>query len=139
MIHASDLVCQQSTWMDRRCFTILCHLLRTRAGLELTEVVDVEEMVAIFLHVLAHDVKNRQIQRKFVRSDETVSRHFNIVLMVMLRLHDELLAQPQPMTSTCTNVRWRSFEVRAKITYGFFLLGTYPNSKSSFDIRCRIS
>ena len=62
MIHESDLVCQQSTCMDRRCYAILCHLLRTTAGLESTEVVDVEEMVAIFLHVLAHDVKNREIQ-----------------------------------------------------------------------------
>ncbi|TYK30845.1 retrotransposon protein [Cucumis melo var. makuwa] len=54
--------------MDRRCFTILCHLLRTIAGLRSTEVVDVEEMVAMFLHILAHDVKNCVIQREFMRS-----------------------------------------------------------------------
>ncbi|KAA0048373.1 putative nuclease HARBI1 [Cucumis melo var. makuwa] len=54
--------------MDRRCFVILCHLLRTIGGLTLTEVVDVEEMVAMFLHILAHDVKNRVIQREFMRS-----------------------------------------------------------------------
>ncbi|XP_050939353.1 uncharacterized protein LOC127150984 [Cucumis melo] len=54
--------------MDRRCFAILCHLLRTIAGLTSTEVVDVEEMVAMFLHILAHDVKNRVIQREFMRS-----------------------------------------------------------------------
>ena len=29
MIHASDLVCQQSTRMDRRCFSIMCYLLQT--------------------------------------------------------------------------------------------------------------
>ncbi|KAL0536703.1 hypothetical protein IC582_025663 [Cucumis melo] len=78
MIHESDLVCRQSTRMDRRTFAILCHLLRNVAGLSSTEIVDVEEMVAMFLHVLAHDVKNRVIQREFVRSGETVSRHFNI-------------------------------------------------------------
>uniref|UniRef100_A0A9I9EDA4 Retrotransposon protein n=1 Tax=Cucumis melo TaxID=3656 RepID=A0A9I9EDA4_CUCME len=55
MIHASDLVCQKSMWMDRRCFTILCHILQTRTDLESTERV-VEEMVALFLHVLAHDL-----------------------------------------------------------------------------------
>ncbi|XP_050941514.1 protein ALP1-like [Cucumis melo] len=54
--------------MDRRCFAILCHLLRTIPGLTSTEVVDVEEMVAMFLHILAHDVKNRVIQREFMRS-----------------------------------------------------------------------
>uniref|UniRef100_A0A9I9E838 Retrotransposon protein n=1 Tax=Cucumis melo TaxID=3656 RepID=A0A9I9E838_CUCME len=53
--------------MDRRCFAILCHLLRTIAGLTSTEVVDVEEMVAMFLHILAHNVKNRVILREFMR------------------------------------------------------------------------
>ncbi|KAA0042471.1 homocysteine S-methyltransferase 1 [Cucumis melo var. makuwa] len=46
-----------STCMDRRTFAILCHFLRTVAGLSSTKIVDVEEMVAMFLHVLAHDVK----------------------------------------------------------------------------------
>ncbi|KAL0548430.1 hypothetical protein IC582_012881 [Cucumis melo] len=96
MIHESDLVCRQSTRMDRRTFAILCHLLRNVAGLSSTEIVDVEEMVAMFLHVLAHDVKNRVIQREFVRSGETVSRHFNIVLLAVLRLYEELIKRPVP-------------------------------------------
>ncbi|TYK27175.1 retrotransposon protein [Cucumis melo var. makuwa] len=46
------------------------HRIRqTIAGLTSMEVVDVEEMVAMFLHILAHDVKNRVIQREFMRSD----------------------------------------------------------------------
>ncbi|KAA0065651.1 retrotransposon protein [Cucumis melo var. makuwa] len=32
------------------------------------EVVDVKEMVATFLNIVAHDVKNRVIQREFMRS-----------------------------------------------------------------------
>ncbi|KAL0551052.1 hypothetical protein IC582_010126 [Cucumis melo] len=96
MIHESDLVCWQSMRMDRRTFAILCHLLRNVAGLSSTEIVDVEEMVAMFLHVLAHDVKNRVIQREFVRSGETVSRHFNIVLLAVLRLYEELIKRPVP-------------------------------------------
>ncbi|KAL0549983.1 hypothetical protein IC582_014478 [Cucumis melo] len=94
MIHESDLVCRQSTQMNKRTFAILCHLLRNVAGLSSTEIVDVEEMVAMFLHVLAHDVKNRVIQREFVRSSETVSRHFNIVLLAVLRLYEELINRP---------------------------------------------
>ncbi|XP_050941503.1 uncharacterized protein LOC127149685 [Cucumis melo] len=96
--------------MDRRCFAILCHLLRTIAGLTSTEVVDVEEMVAMFLHILAHDVKNRVIQREFMRSGETISRHFNMVLLAVIRLHDELLKKPQPVPNECTDQRWRWFE-----------------------------
>uniref|UniRef100_A0A9I9E525 Nuclease HARBI1 n=1 Tax=Cucumis melo TaxID=3656 RepID=A0A9I9E525_CUCME len=34
-------------------------MLRTRGGLEATQYVDVEEMVAILLHIVAHDVKNK--------------------------------------------------------------------------------
>ncbi|KAA0042272.1 retrotransposon protein [Cucumis melo var. makuwa] len=96
--------------MDRRCFAILCHLLRTVAGLTSTEVVDVEEMVAMFLHIVAHDVKNRVIRQEFMRSDETISRHFNMVLLAVIRLHDELLKKPQPVNSDCTDQRWRWFE-----------------------------
>ncbi|TYK10672.1 retrotransposon protein [Cucumis melo var. makuwa] len=67
-------------------------------------------MVAMFLHVLAHDVKNRVIQREFVRSGETVSRHFNIVLLVVLRLYEELIKRPVPVTSNCNDQRWKYFE-----------------------------
>ncbi|KAA0040684.1 retrotransposon protein [Cucumis melo var. makuwa] len=37
------------------------------------KVIDVEEMVVIFLHVLAQNVKNHQIQREFIRSKWPVS------------------------------------------------------------------
>ena len=94
MIHASDLACRQSTRMDRILFAILCHLLRTSTSLMSIEVVDVEEMVAMCLHILAHDVKNKVIQRDFVQYGDTISHHFNLVLLAMIRLHDELLKKP---------------------------------------------
>ncbi|KAA0058990.1 retrotransposon protein [Cucumis melo var. makuwa] len=96
--------------MDRRTFAILCHLLRTVSGLSSTEIVDVEEMVAMFLHVLVHDVKNRVIQKEFVRSGETVSRHFNLVLLVVVRLYEELIKRPVPVTNNCNDQRWKCFE-----------------------------
>ncbi|KAA0065769.1 putative nuclease HARBI1 [Cucumis melo var. makuwa] len=64
----------------------------------------------MFLHIVAHEVKNLMIQREFVRSGETVSRHFNLVLLVVLRLHDELLKKPQSVTNSCTDPRWKWFE-----------------------------
>ncbi|XP_050938811.1 uncharacterized protein LOC127148658 [Cucumis melo] len=96
--------------MDRRCFAILYYLLRTIGGLTSTEVVNVEEMVAMFLHILAHDVKNRVIQREFMHLGETISRHFHMVLLAIIRLHDELLKKPQPVANDCTDQRWRWFE-----------------------------
>lgn len=86
MIHESDPVCRQSTRMDIRCFAILRHLLRTTVGLALMKIDNIEEMVAMFLHLLVHDMKNHEIQWEFIRFRETVSQHFNIALLVMLRL-----------------------------------------------------
>ncbi|KAL4035760.1 hypothetical protein IC575_004467 [Cucumis melo] len=111
MIHESDLVCWQSTLMDRRTFAILCHLLRNVAGLSSAEIVDVEKMVAMILHVLAHDVKNRVIQWEFIWSGEIVSRHFNIVLLAVFRPYEELIKRHVPVTSNCNDQRWKYFEV----------------------------
>ncbi|KAL0540953.1 hypothetical protein IC582_020979 [Cucumis melo] len=111
MIHEFYLVCRQSTRMDRQTFIILCHLLRTVAGLSQTEIVDVEEMVAMFLHVLAHDVKNHIIQRDIVQSGKTVSRHFNLVLLAVLRLHDESIKKPILVTNNYNDQSWKCFKV----------------------------
>ena len=110
MIHESDLACLESTRMDRRTFFILCHHLRTIGGLQGTKNMDVEEMVAIFLHIISHDVKNRIIRRHFVRSGETVSRQFNMVLRALLRLHELLLKKPQPILDDSTDDRWKWFK-----------------------------
>ncbi|TYK00771.1 putative nuclease HARBI1 [Cucumis melo var. makuwa] len=56
-------------------------------------------MVAVFLHILAHDVKNRVVQREFLRSGKTISWHFNIVLLAVVHFHDVLLKKPQSVST----------------------------------------
>ena len=119
--HESDLACRESTRMDRRCFTILCTMLRTRGGLEATQCVDFEEMVAIFLHIVAQDSKNRVARQHFARSGETVSRHFNVVLNAILRLHEILLKQHDPVTHLCSHEKWRWFQVYNRLTHYFII------------------
>ena len=51
----------------------------------------IEEMVALFLHIFAHHVKNQVITFLFLRSREIVSRHFNVVLNVVIPLQGVLL------------------------------------------------
>ncbi|KAA0050301.1 retrotransposon protein [Cucumis melo var. makuwa] len=121
MIHESDLVCRQSTRMDKRTFAILCHLLRTVYGLSSTEIVDIEEMVAMFLHVLAYNVKNRIIQRKFIRSGETISRHFTLVLLAVVRLYEKLIKRPVLVTNNCNDQCWKCFEVFLRVVGPFFV------------------
>jgi hypothetical protein len=97
IIYVSDLACIENTRMDRAAFHKLCDMLQVIGGLHPTRHMRVEELVAMFLHILAHHVKNRMIRRQFVRSGETISRHFINVLLSVLRCHKELLKQPKPI------------------------------------------
>ncbi|XP_008779183.2 uncharacterized protein LOC103698914 [Phoenix dactylifera] len=71
---------------------------------------DIEEMVAIFLHIISHDVKNRIIKRQVARSSETISRQFHAVLNSVLCLHSMLLRKPEAGTENCTDERWKWFK-----------------------------
>ncbi|XP_068504463.1 uncharacterized protein [Phaseolus vulgaris] len=54
----------------------------------------VEELVAKFLHIIGHNVKNQSVSFFFHQSRETVSRHFHNVLSAILRLEGKFLIQP---------------------------------------------
>ena len=77
IISNSDTECVNELRMDRRCFGLLCELLRTDGRIKNDGLVSVEEQVCMFLHILAHHVKNRTIRGRFFRSGETVSRYFD--------------------------------------------------------------
>jgi len=71
----------------------------------------VEEMVAMFLHILGHDEKNRAIHHDFQRSTGTVSVKFRLVLGAVLKLCKVLLKKPKPIPANCTDGRWSWFKV----------------------------
>ncbi|TYK04902.1 putative nuclease HARBI1 [Cucumis melo var. makuwa] len=63
IIHEFNLIYHQSTRMDRNSMPpTFNYYLTSNEG-----IVDLEEMIDMFLYVLAHDIKNRVIQREFVR------------------------------------------------------------------------
>ena len=62
LIYGSDIACMEQLRMDRHIFTTLCSMLRTIGKLNDSKYVDVEETVALFLHILAYHVKNRVIK-----------------------------------------------------------------------------
>ncbi|TYK15952.1 retrotransposon protein [Cucumis melo var. makuwa] len=122
--------------MVKQTFVILCHLLQTVSGLSSTEIVDVEEMVAMFLHIHAHDVKNCVIQRKFVRSDETVSRHFNLVPLAFVRLYKELTKRSVPVTNNYNDQRWKCFENCVGALEGTYIkLNVHATDMPTFRMR----
>ena len=80
--------------MDRRALTKLCYLLRTHGNLKENRNMSITELVVSFLHIMAHNVKNRVLKNQIARFGETVSRQFYLVLNSVLKLHNVLLRNP---------------------------------------------
>ncbi|KAL0345740.1 UNVERIFIED_CONTAM: hypothetical protein Sradi_4405300 [Sesamum radiatum] len=97
--------------MDRNAICRLCQLLETSAGLHTTRNLTVSEQVAIFLSVLAHQKKNCAVRHDFIRSSQTISKHFHSVLRAVLRLQPLLLPRPTPIGDECQDSRWRWFKI----------------------------
>jgi len=70
--------------MNIDSFTCLYDLLHTRGRLVDDGLINIEEHVAIFVHILAHHKKNHSIQVTFRMSDETVSGYVHRVLCALL-------------------------------------------------------
>ncbi|KAK9288378.1 hypothetical protein L1049_016832 [Liquidambar formosana] len=110
IIFHNDTACISQLRMNRYTFFKLCNMLRTIGKLKDTRHVTVEEITALFVHILAHYVKNRVIINRFMRSGETISRHFNKVLKGVIRLQSHLLKQPEAVTETSTDPKWKWFK-----------------------------
>lgn len=110
-VYESDAMAISQIRMNRRCFTKLCEMLETLGGLRSSRNVSIDEQVAIFLHIIAHNVKNRVITCRFYRSGETISRYVSRVCNAVLRLHSRLLKKPEPVPENSTDSRWKWFKV----------------------------
>ncbi|KAG8382503.1 hypothetical protein BUALT_Bualt05G0084000 [Buddleja alternifolia] len=110
IISISDTTCLEQLRMDRNCFGRLCMLLRDVGGLKPTRNVQINEQVAIFLHILGHHTKNRIVKQSYKRSGYTISKHFNSVLNSLLKLYPILLANPDPISEDSTNETWKWFK-----------------------------
>nr|KAJ0217584.1 hypothetical protein LSAT_V11C300155620 [Lactuca sativa] len=96
--------------MNRRCFARLCCMLETLSGLKATRYMTVDEQVAIFLHMIAHNVKNRVLTCRFHHSGETISRLGSRVCHAVIRLHPYLLKRTEPITEDSMDQRWKWFK-----------------------------
>ncbi|KAF7815143.1 protein ALP1-like [Senna tora] len=110
MVYASDITCYNQIRMNRATFDRLCGMLDNIGGLWHTRNMLVDEQVTIFLHILAHHVKNRVIQFRFGRLGERISRYFHYVLQAMIRLVPHLFKKPEPVADDSTDERWKWFK-----------------------------
>ncbi|KAG6487830.1 hypothetical protein ZIOFF_056566 [Zingiber officinale] len=111
MAFHSDRQCVDNCRMDRRSLSKLCYLLTTRGKLKGNRNMSINELVISFLHIIAHNVKNRVLKRQTGRSGETISsRQFHLILNYILRLHNILLKKPEPIPENCTDDKWKWFK-----------------------------
>ncbi|XP_023752843.2 protein ALP1-like isoform X2 [Lactuca sativa] len=110
MVYKSDKTSGVNIRMNRNAFTRLCDMREQRGGLKNSKNMLVDEQVAMFLHVLAHNEKNMIIVERFKRSGETVSRYFKLVLDAVCRLHKQFYKKPVPIPDDETDERWRWFK-----------------------------
>ncbi|KAJ9564626.1 hypothetical protein OSB04_000592 [Centaurea solstitialis] len=106
MVYESDV----TSINEYRCVSTLCDILENRGGLKSSKNMLVDEQVAMFLHTLAHNAKNRVLVNRFHRSGETISRYFKLVLHVVCRLHKEFYKSPVPVPDNETDERWKWFK-----------------------------
>ena len=115
LVYENDTTCIENLRMNTRSFTNLCGMLKTTGRLKDTKNMLVDEQVAMFLHILAHHVKNRVIKFIFRRSGETISRHFKLVCNAIIRLQAELLKKPEPISQNNKDEKWKWFKVFLQI------------------------
>ena len=61
MVWMDDTTSINNVRMDRRAFRKLCDMLHIHGGLRPSKNMEMDEMVASFLHVLTHHAKNRVV------------------------------------------------------------------------------
>ncbi|XP_077242532.1 uncharacterized protein LOC143883052 [Tasmannia lanceolata] len=80
--------------MDVWCFRSVVPIFRNTALHEDTIHCCVEEQVTIFLQVIPHSQRNRTIRASIRRSEVTLSKYFNKVLCVVLKLQELFILPP---------------------------------------------
>ncbi|KAH1232639.1 hypothetical protein GmHk_09G025243 [Glycine max] len=93
-------------------------------GLVRTRNVPTSEAVSIFLHILAHNLKYRVVQFSYCRSKETISRQFNDVLRVVMKVSkDYLIFQSYTLEGVGAN-KWKWFKKCIRALDGTHILIT---------------
>ncbi|KAG4954337.1 hypothetical protein JHK87_039931 [Glycine soja] len=102
--------CIEQLRLSKNAFFNLCRILQEKGGLVRTRNVPTTEAVAMFIHILAPNLKYRVVQFSYCRSKETISRKFNDVLRAVMKMSkDYLNFQPCTLEGAEAN-KWRCFE-----------------------------
>ncbi|XP_059639674.1 uncharacterized protein LOC132282061 [Cornus florida] len=97
--------CHNLLRMNVESFQRFVYIFRGTGRLKDTVHCSIEEQLAMFLHIVSHNVKNRSAKFYSKRSGETISRHFNTVLDAITGMEDNFLKQPTLGTETPKEIR----------------------------------
>lgn len=89
-------------------------------GLRDTNHVTVEQSLAMFLYVIAYNLKSRVIRGIYIRSTETISMHFSIVLNRIVSLAGDYIKIPELTKEIGADDKWKWFTVSNMIFYLLF-------------------
>ncbi|KAL6348990.1 hypothetical protein AAG906_033646 [Vitis piasezkii] len=118
LIYGSDVACMEQLRMDRHTFTTLCSMLRTIGKLKDSKYIDVEEMVALFLHILAHHTFQCSIE-----CSHSPTR--------------SITQKPEPVSENSTDERWKWFKEFVLKTCNLFMYCRLGGSTSILEcLRC---
>jgi hypothetical protein len=107
-IWKNDVTSVNMLRLNRASFFCFSKLFWGRGLLEDTIHMCVEQQVAMFLHTVGHNIRNRVVATNFGRSGETVSRYFNKVLHAIGELRNDYIKPPSSATPAkiSENPRW---------------------------------
>ena len=111
LYRGTEKYCIEQLRVSKSAFLKLCKILQERGGLVRTKNILITEAVAMFLHILAHNLKYRVIQFSYYRSKETISRQFNNVLRAIMKVSKDYLKFHTYNLEGLDASRWRWFEV----------------------------
>ncbi|KAG8388049.1 hypothetical protein BUALT_Bualt02G0084800 [Buddleja alternifolia] len=124
---AHEPTCISQLRVNTKTFNKLCGILHDEGGLVATKNVTIEEIVALFLHILGHDQKNSNIKTTFVRSGETISRQFHTVLRAVLKIGKLFVKQQRDGIYLEKDAeRWKWFSNAIGALDGMFVKLTVP-------------
>lgn len=94
----SDEDCYNLLHMYVEPFQRLIFILKGTGRVHDTIHCTVQEQVAIFLHTISFNTRNRNLKFYFKRSGETISRYFHTVLDAIIDMEDIFIRRPSPET-----------------------------------------
>ena len=97
--------------LNQATFKKLCDILQSRGGLMTSKNVTINEIVALFLHILAHGTKYRWIKASFTHSAKKISRQFHLVLKAVMKIGKYFIKRLIQIQTIKTMISGNGFEV----------------------------